>query len=104
MTESDGKYGVNSASKGLKLSCWSPDLDPEHVNEYKRVVCVEMLETAPAVCSVALFNRKRSMDFQKLCTFETFKEFWSHYGYGENLQDVIEQEFTRTKGNVSVQS
>lgn len=38
------------------------------------------------------------MDFQNLCTFETFKEYWSHYGYGENLQDVIEQEFTRTKG------
>ncbi|XP_062286132.1 molybdenum cofactor sulfurase [Scomber scombrus] len=40
----------------------------------------------------------RPMDFQKLCTFETFKECWSHYGYGDNFQDVIEQEFTRTNG------
>ncbi|XP_049927020.1 molybdenum cofactor sulfurase isoform X1 [Epinephelus moara] len=38
------------------------------------------------------------MDFQKLCTFDTFKQLWSHYGYGENFQDVIEQEFTRIKG------
>ncbi|XP_010765124.1 molybdenum cofactor sulfurase [Notothenia coriiceps] len=38
------------------------------------------------------------MDFQKLCSFNTFKQWWSHYGYGENLQDVIEQEFKRTKG------
>ncbi|KAK5882061.1 hypothetical protein CesoFtcFv8_020687 [Champsocephalus esox] len=38
------------------------------------------------------------MDFQKLCTFNTFKRWWSHYGYGENLQDVIEKEFKRTKG------
>ncbi|XP_029306037.1 molybdenum cofactor sulfurase [Cottoperca gobio] len=38
------------------------------------------------------------MDFQKLCTFDTFTQLWSHYGYGENLQDVIEQEFTRIKG------
>lgn len=40
------------------------------------------------------------MDFQKLCTFETFQQVWSHYGYGHNLQDVIEQEFTRIKGNL----
>ncbi|TMS04621.1 Molybdenum cofactor sulfurase [Larimichthys crocea] len=38
------------------------------------------------------------MDFQKLCTFETFQRLWSHYGYGENFQDVTEQEFTRIKG------
>ncbi|KAM7385938.1 hypothetical protein PAMP_001978 [Pampus punctatissimus] len=38
------------------------------------------------------------MDFQKLCTFETFNEFWSHYGYGGDLQEVIEQEFSRTEG------
>uniref|UniRef100_A0A7N6B1H1 Molybdenum cofactor sulfurase n=1 Tax=Anabas testudineus TaxID=64144 RepID=A0A7N6B1H1_ANATE len=38
------------------------------------------------------------MDFGKLCTFETFQQVWSHYGYGGNLQDVIEQEFTRIKG------
>ncbi|XP_059179865.1 molybdenum cofactor sulfurase [Centropristis striata] len=38
------------------------------------------------------------MDFQKLCTFDTFNQLWSHYGYGEKLQDVIEQEFTRIKG------
>uniref|UniRef100_UPI0037E87810 molybdenum cofactor sulfurase n=1 Tax=Semicossyphus pulcher TaxID=241346 RepID=UPI0037E87810 len=38
------------------------------------------------------------MDFHKLCTFETFKQVWNQYGYGENLQDMIEQEFTRIKG------
>ncbi|KAM6922165.1 molybdenum cofactor sulfurase [Lycodopsis pacificus] len=38
------------------------------------------------------------MDFQTLCTFDTFKSLWSHYGYGANLRDVIEQEFTRIKG------
>ncbi|XP_034754478.1 molybdenum cofactor sulfurase [Etheostoma cragini] len=39
------------------------------------------------------------MDFQNLCTFDTFKELWSHYGYhGENLQEVIQREFTRIKG------
>ncbi|XP_068582110.1 molybdenum cofactor sulfurase isoform X1 [Cebidichthys violaceus] len=38
------------------------------------------------------------MDFQTLCTFDTFKSLWSHYGYGGNLRDVIEQEFTRIKG------
>ncbi|KAK5853676.1 hypothetical protein PBY51_014809 [Eleginops maclovinus] len=38
------------------------------------------------------------MDFPKLCTFNTFKQWWSHYGYEENLQDAIELEFTRTKG------
>ncbi|XP_044071197.1 molybdenum cofactor sulfurase [Siniperca chuatsi] len=41
---------------------------------------------------------EREMEFQKLCTFETFKQVWSHYGYEGNLQDVIEKEFTRTKG------
>ena len=39
------------------------------------------------------------MDFQKLCTFETFQQLWSHYGHGEDFQDVIEREFTRIKGN-----
>ncbi|XP_070772305.1 molybdenum cofactor sulfurase [Enoplosus armatus] len=38
------------------------------------------------------------MDFQKLCTFETFQQLWSHYGHGGDLQDVIEREFTRIKG------
>ncbi|XP_041866403.1 molybdenum cofactor sulfurase [Melanotaenia boesemani] len=38
------------------------------------------------------------MDFHKLCTFETFQQLWSHYGYGENFHDVVEREFTRTKG------
>lgn len=43
------------------------------------------------------------MDFQKLCTFETFQQLWSQHGYGGNLQDVVEQEFTRIKGNDFVQ-
>lgn len=38
------------------------------------------------------------MDFQKLCTFETFTQLWSYYGHGGNFQDVIEQEFARIKG------
>ncbi|KAM4607640.1 molybdenum cofactor sulfurase [Polymixia lowei] len=38
------------------------------------------------------------MDFRKLCTHESFKEVWSHYGYSKNLRDVIQQEFTRMKG------
>lgn len=38
------------------------------------------------------------MDFQKLCTFDTYTQLWSHYGYGGNLQEVIEQEFKRIKG------
>ncbi|XP_028325367.1 molybdenum cofactor sulfurase [Gouania willdenowi] len=38
------------------------------------------------------------MDFQQLCNFTTFQELWSHYGYGENFPDVIEQEFSRIKG------
>lgn len=38
------------------------------------------------------------MDFQKLCTLETFKQVCSQYGYGGDIQDVIDQEFTRIKG------
>uniref|UniRef100_A0A672H589 Molybdenum cofactor sulfurase n=1 Tax=Salarias fasciatus TaxID=181472 RepID=A0A672H589_SALFA len=38
------------------------------------------------------------MDFHQLCTFETFQQLWSHYGYGGNFRDVIEQEFARIKG------
>uniref|UniRef100_A0A3Q3M338 Molybdenum cofactor sulfurase n=1 Tax=Mastacembelus armatus TaxID=205130 RepID=A0A3Q3M338_9TELE len=38
------------------------------------------------------------MDFQQLCTLETFQQVWSHYGYGGNLQDAVDQEFTRIKG------
>lgn len=41
---------------------------------------------------------KLLMEFQDLCTFETFQQFWSHYGYEGKLEDVIEQEFSRTKG------
>ncbi|XP_069000188.1 molybdenum cofactor sulfurase [Embiotoca jacksoni] len=38
------------------------------------------------------------MDFHQLCTFETFQLVCSHYGYGGNFRDVIEQEFARIKG------
>ncbi|XP_056250515.1 molybdenum cofactor sulfurase isoform X2 [Seriola aureovittata] len=38
------------------------------------------------------------MDFQKLCTFETFQQVWTHYGYEADLEEVVEQEFTRIKG------
>uniref|UniRef100_A0A8C2X997 Molybdenum cofactor sulfurase n=1 Tax=Cyclopterus lumpus TaxID=8103 RepID=A0A8C2X997_CYCLU len=37
------------------------------------------------------------MDFQTLCTFDTFKSAWSHYGYGGDLRALVEQEFTRIK-------
>uniref|UniRef100_A0A3Q2XHM9 Molybdenum cofactor sulfurase n=1 Tax=Hippocampus comes TaxID=109280 RepID=A0A3Q2XHM9_HIPCM len=43
---------------------------------------------------------RRSMDFHKLNSFETFKEVWSCYGYGENLEDMLEREFTRMKGTI----
>lgn len=42
------------------------------------------------------------MDFQKLCTFEAFQQIWTHYGYGGDLQDLIEQEFTRIKGKLMI--
>lgn len=38
------------------------------------------------------------MAFQNLCNFETFQQFWSHYGYEGKLEDTIEQEFSRIKG------
>ncbi|XP_041646133.1 molybdenum cofactor sulfurase isoform X1 [Cheilinus undulatus] len=38
------------------------------------------------------------MDFQQLCTFETFKQLWNHYGYGGNFEELIEREFKRIKG------
>lgn len=40
------------------------------------------------------------MEFQDLCTFETFQQLWSHYGYEGKLEDMIEQEFSRTKGKM----
>lgn len=39
------------------------------------------------------------MDFQKLCTLETFQRVWSHYGYGGHFEEAIGREFTRIKGN-----
>lgn len=44
------------------------------------------------------------MAFHQLCTFETFQQVSGRYGYGENFRDVIEQEFTRIKGNDCAQS
>ncbi|XP_068597270.1 molybdenum cofactor sulfurase isoform X2 [Brachionichthys hirsutus] len=38
------------------------------------------------------------MDFQQLCTFETFQQVWSHYGHGGDLREVVEEEFARIKG------
>ncbi|KAK2824000.1 hypothetical protein Q5P01_021175 [Channa striata] len=36
------------------------------------------------------------MDFQQLCTFETFRQLRSHtYGYGGEIRAVIEREFSR---------
>uniref|UniRef100_A0A4W5P1U6 Molybdenum cofactor sulfurase n=1 Tax=Hucho hucho TaxID=62062 RepID=A0A4W5P1U6_9TELE len=41
---------------------------------------------------------KESLNFNQLCTFESFEEVWSHYGYKSDFKDVIEREFSRTKG------
>ncbi|XP_034537125.1 molybdenum cofactor sulfurase [Notolabrus celidotus] len=38
------------------------------------------------------------MDFQKLCSFETFTQTWDHYGYSANFEELVEQEFPRMKG------
>lgn len=40
------------------------------------------------------------MEFQNLCNFETFQQFWSQYGYEGKLEDTIEQEFGRIKGTM----
>uniref|UniRef100_A0A8D3AQV7 Molybdenum cofactor sulfurase n=1 Tax=Scophthalmus maximus TaxID=52904 RepID=A0A8D3AQV7_SCOMX len=39
-----------------------------------------------------------SMDLQTLFTFETFQQVCGPYGYGGDLQDVVEREFARIKG------
>ncbi|KAK5609542.1 hypothetical protein CRENBAI_006365 [Crenichthys baileyi] len=38
------------------------------------------------------------MDFHTLCSFESFQQCCSQYGYGGNFRDVVEQEFRRSKG------
>ncbi|XP_061601719.1 molybdenum cofactor sulfurase isoform X2 [Cololabis saira] len=38
------------------------------------------------------------MDFSQLCSFEAFRQVWSHYGHGGNFREVVEQEFCRIKG------
>uniref|UniRef100_A0A8C7DAW5 Molybdenum cofactor sulfurase n=1 Tax=Oncorhynchus kisutch TaxID=8019 RepID=A0A8C7DAW5_ONCKI len=43
-------------------------------------------------------TEKESLNFNQLCTFESFEEVWSHYGYKSGFKDVIEREFSRTKG------
>ncbi|XP_038816281.1 molybdenum cofactor sulfurase-like [Salvelinus namaycush] len=43
-------------------------------------------------------TEKESLNFNQLCTFERFEEVWSHYGYKSDFKDVIEREFSRTKG------
>ncbi|KAM9394581.1 molybdenum cofactor sulfurase-like [Salvelinus alpinus] len=43
-------------------------------------------------------TEKESLNFNQLCTFESFEEVWSHYGYKSDFKDVIEREFSRTKG------
>lgn len=80
---------------GIRLVNWSPratDFLPANcVNDRSRAcVCFRDANTAPC--------RKLPMDFEELCTFESYRQHWSHYGYGGNFQDVVEQEFTRTKG------
>lgn len=39
-----------------------------------------------------------AMEFQNLCSFETFQRFWSNYGYEGKMEETIEQEFSRIKG------
>ncbi|XP_024280185.1 molybdenum cofactor sulfurase isoform X2 [Oncorhynchus tshawytscha] len=41
---------------------------------------------------------KESLNFNQLCTFESFEKVWNHYGYKSVFQDVIEREFSRIKG------
>nr|XP_046209566.1 molybdenum cofactor sulfurase-like isoform X2 [Oncorhynchus gorbuscha] len=41
---------------------------------------------------------KESLNFNQLCTFESFEDVWNHYGYKSVFQDVIEREFSRIKG------
>ncbi|XP_076025441.1 molybdenum cofactor sulfurase [Genypterus blacodes] len=45
-----------------------------------------------------MFTRSFPMDFQKLCAFETFQQLWSHYGYAQDLDATVAQEFSRMKG------
>ncbi|XP_026881413.2 molybdenum cofactor sulfurase isoform X1 [Electrophorus electricus] len=40
---------------------------------------------------------EESNKFIRLCTFESFKEIWSHYGFGTDQRDLIQREFTRIK-------
>lgn len=57
------------------------------------------LQISMSATAARLSESRLAMDFQQLCTFETFRQLWRHYGYGGNLQDVIDQEFPRIKGN-----
>jgi hypothetical protein len=43
---------------------------------------------------------KESLNFNQLCTFESFYDVWNHYGYKSVFQDVIEREFSRIKGTL----
>ncbi|KAJ8014567.1 hypothetical protein DPEC_G00041590 [Dallia pectoralis] len=38
------------------------------------------------------------IEFNQLCTFETFNEVWGHYGYGSDWVEEREREFIRIKG------
>ncbi|KAL0964254.1 hypothetical protein UPYG_G00321370 [Umbra pygmaea] len=41
---------------------------------------------------------KQSINFDKLCSFESYENVWSHYGYKRDINDMIKQEFSRIKG------
>ncbi|XP_012708492.2 molybdenum cofactor sulfurase [Fundulus heteroclitus] len=38
------------------------------------------------------------MDFSHLCSFEAFQQCCGQYGYGQDLRDLLDQEFRRSKG------
>lgn len=83
-----------------KRSCGPADFRPWKCQWTQKCVCVCVCDNNGVHCG-PVNSWKLSMDFKKLCTFETFQQLWGHYGYGGNFQEVIEQEFTRTKGEFS---
>ncbi|XP_036375477.1 molybdenum cofactor sulfurase [Megalops cyprinoides] len=39
-----------------------------------------------------------ALDFNHLCSFESFRSAWNFYGYDGNIEDVIKGDFARIKG------
>lgn len=45
-----------------------------------------------------------SSEFNRLCTFESFKEIWPYYTFGCEQQELKRREFSRLKGKVGFNS